>query len=85
MDTNTLYLVLGGFVAVLFVIGMVNSDVFKAKVTKRGLDIAAGKHPEKDRTRIKNVKNKSDVEVTQKGGHHVEIEDIGESIVKVKK
>jgi len=42
IDTNMLYLVVGGFIALVLIIGLVKSDVFRARVTKDGLNVEAG-------------------------------------------
>jgi hypothetical protein len=64
IDTNMLYLVIGGFVALVLVIGLLKSDIFRARVTKDGLDVEASKHS-KTVTNIKGIKNNAYVELEQ--------------------
>ncbi|MCX7099592.1 MAG: hypothetical protein NTV43_16995 [Methylococcales bacterium] len=85
IDTNTLYLVIGGFIAIVIGIGLFKSDTFKAIINKKGMNVEAGKQAKKAQTRIKKVTNKSDIAVAQKDGHEVEIEDIDNSKINVTK
>lgn len=85
IDTNTLYLIIAILVAIVLVVGLVKSDRFRATVKKGKFDLDAGKNPEKSQTRIKKVKGKSEIDVTQKDGHEVEIEEIEGSKITVRK
>jgi len=64
VDTNTLYLVLGGLVAIVLLTGLLKSDWFKAKLTRKGLKVESGNYA-KTVTTISNIKNKADVNLEQ--------------------
>jgi hypothetical protein len=88
IDTNMLYLVIGGFIAIVFGIGLFKSDVFKARVTREGVDVEAGKRPTKTVTNIKKIKNNAYVELEQDivDNHSAEtnVSDVDNATVKNK-
>ncbi len=64
MDTHTLYLVIGGLVAIVLVVGLLKSDRFKAKLTGNGLKVDSGNYA-KTITDISHIKNKAEVYLEQ--------------------
>lgn len=64
IDTNMLYLVIGGFIAIVFAIALFKSDFLRGKVTKKGFGIETGKGS-KTVTTIKGIKNNAYVDVKQ--------------------
>jgi hypothetical protein len=84
IDTNMLYLGIGGVIALVLIIGLLKSDRFKATVRKGTFDVDAGKNPEKHHHSMEKI-DSSKIDLTQKDGHQVEMKKIKDSKIKVTK
>lgn len=84
IDTNTLYLGVAFLIAIVIGIGLLKSDRLKATLKKWKLYIDAGKNPEKHQHSMEQVVD-SELDLTQKDGHEVEIKKIKNSTITVRK
>lgn len=82
MDNAQLWLI-GGFI--VMVLGLLISGKFSAIFTKGKLKIAASQRENKEQTSIKNIKNKSNIDVESPKGRDITIEEIDDSKIKIKR
>jgi len=84
---DDLYLWLGIAICIVIVIGILFSKRLKATLSSKGFGIETDQSlkTEKDRTSVKNIKNKSDINLESPENRNIEVEDIENSKVKIKK
>lgn len=82
MENIYLYLGLAALVVIL-IIGM-SSKTFKAQLSKSGLNIDSNKEKEKSNISMKNIKNKSSIDLTSRSDQNVNVEDIDSSKINIK-
>lgn len=83
MGNSYTYLVIGGLI--VLAIGIIISRKFKGNLSKDGISVEVDNSTDKDKTSVKDVKNKSSVDVETTKGRNVEIEGIDSSEIKIKK
>ena len=80
---NAQFWLIGGFIVIA--LGLLFSGKFSAIFTKGRLKVEASQRENKEQTSIKNIKNKSSVDVESPKGRDITIEEIDDSKVKIKR
>lgn len=83
MEKSELYLVLGIGALVVITIGLIMSKKFRGKLTKDGLEVESTNNSTK--TKVENVKNQSEIDLESPENRNIEIKDIDNSTIKIKK
>jgi hypothetical protein len=82
-----MYTFIGIAALVVIAVGIIISNKLKATLSSRGISIETKKKEptEKDRTSVKNVRSKSDVDLESPKNRNIQVEDIEQSNIKIKK
>lgn len=82
---NEIYLYIGIGALIIIAIGIMTSKKFKGKLTKKGLSVESDNSTSKDETKIKKIRNQSDLDVESPENRNIDIRDVDNSKIKIKK
>lgn len=82
MENWRTYLIIGG--VVILILGILMSKKFKGKLSSKGIEVESG-NEEKTSTRVKRVKNKSEIKIDSPENRDIDIEDIDGSKITINK
>ncbi len=78
------YIVIAALIAIVLIIALLNSNKVKAMISKNKFTLNAERTgDDKDNTKVKNIKNNSDVDIKTKKDRGYDIDDVDNSKIKI--